>query len=88
MPPPPPTVPPPHHLDLLAAQTHFHAFPNTPALDSYLLGRSVYLWGCNLSRSHQALGEESRFDGSLWPEPFPRGWVTGRGLSADLLSER
>lgn len=37
------------------------------------LAESVCLWGCNLSRSHQALGERSRFDGSSWPEPFPRG---------------
>lgn len=37
------------------------------------LAESVYLWGCNLSRSHQGLGEGSRFDGSSWPTPFPRG---------------
>lgn len=37
------------------------------------LAESVCLWGCNLSRSHQALGEGSRFDGSSWIKPFPRG---------------
>lgn len=37
------------------------------------LAESVYLWGCNLSRSQQALGEGSSFDGSSWPKPFPRG---------------
>lgn len=49
------------------------------------LAESVCLWGCNLSRSHQALGERSRFDGSSWPEPFPRGLGDG-GRSAELLS--
>lgn len=37
------------------------------------LAESVCLWGCNLSRSHQALGGGSRFDGSSWLKPFPRG---------------
>lgn len=37
------------------------------------LAESVCLWGCNLSRSHPALGEGSRFEGSSWIKPFPRG---------------